>query len=500
MNKRLPIICLLAALAITLTLAGCMLGPDYSRPDTAAETEGEYIQIPAGWADANDITSINGTSPWWIRFADPTTTDLVRAAMENNTDLKAAAASVLESQALMAQTHGARLPDLSYGAGRGRAKISFTSPLGDRASFFSTTYSQDLSISYITDLFGKLKRADRAAMADLLSVQAWRQALEHSVIASVIRTRVEVATQQRLLKIARDDIANRRQTLEIIERRYNSGLLSPLDVHLAKENLAAAEALAPAIEQAVLLSGHSLDVLIGQRPATSNIPADLLSDLPDLSPVPLGMPAALLDRRPDVRSAELKLAAATERVGVSIAALYPDFTLTGSAGFRSDSFREIADHQGEVYSAIIALAAPIWKGGQLRAAVKASKARVQLNAANYAGTILNALREVEDALVRDEMLRRRLALLETRLTEARSAEELARERYFRGVEKILIVLETERRRRSAENELVITKGRMWNARIDLFLALGGDWKIKENTETNEQKMLSLRSQKLNIQE
>ena len=144
-----------------------MLGPDYSRPDTAAETEAQYIQIPAGWADANDITSSNGTSPWWIRFADPTTTDLVRAAMQNNTDLKAAAASVLESQALMSMAHGARLPDISYGAGRGRAKSSFVSPVGDRVSFFSTTYSQDLSISYIADFFGKLKRADRAATADL---------------------------------------------------------------------------------------------------------------------------------------------------------------------------------------------------------------------------------------------------------------------------------------------------------------------------------------------
>jgi len=249
-------------------------------------------------------------------------------------------------------------------------------------------------------------------------------------------------------------------------------------MHIAKENLAAAKAIEPQIEQSVILARHSLDVLIGQRPATTAALPETLSDLPELVPVPIGVPASLLDRRPDVRQAELAVAAASERIGVSIAEMYPDLTLTAGGGFRSDTFSKISAHEGEVYSTIISLAMPIFTGGRLKAGVLAARARTEQAAANYAGTILVALREVEDALVAERMLSRRLVQLEKRLSEALLAEKLARQRYLQGVEQILIVLETERRRRIAENELVIAKGELWNARINLFLALGGDWKLE----------------------
>jgi len=241
------------------------------------------------------------------------------------------------------------------------------------------------------------------------------------------------------------------------------------------EPLAAARALEPQIEQSLLLAQHSLDVLLGRRPATSELLSETLPELPDLSMVPVGLPAALLDRRPDVRSSELNLAAATERIGVSIAALYPDLTLTASGGYRSDGLSRLTVSDTDVYSAVLALTAPIWKGGQLRAQVKASKAQAQQAAANYAGVVLLALREVEDALVKQKKLQIQYEQLKVRLTEALRAEKLAQQRYLKGVEKFLIVLETERRRRTAENQLVETASDMFNARIDLFLALGGDW-------------------------
>jgi multidrug efflux system outer membrane protein len=461
------------SLGMVIIISGCMVGPDYSRPQTAAEAGSGFLNTPPGWTDANDIC-VDG--PWWQCFGDQVTADLVLLALERNTDLKAAAAKVLEAEALLAQSHGVRFPDVSYAANRRRGKVSASS-FGGSGSFFSTVYAQNVNVSYIVDFFGKLRRSEQAAVADLLATEADRQTLRHAIISQVVRTRIQIGTQQRLLDVARADTKSRAETLRIVERRYNSGLVGPLDVYLARENLAAACSLEPAIVERVKLALHSLDVLIGQRPGSLAQLPDRLGALGEPKPIPVGLPAALLDRRPDVRAAEMRLRAATERVGVSIAALFPDLTLTGSWGYQSNRFSMLTDPQNEVYSAIIGLAAPIFKGGQLKAQVDAAKARTTQAAENYAGVVLVALREAEDALVRQQTLKARIGHLQERLAEAMRAESLARQRYLRGVEKILIVLETERRRRIGENELIRTTGNLWNARVELFLALGGDWDI-----------------------
>ncbi|HIJ69863.1 MAG TPA: efflux transporter outer membrane subunit [Planctomycetes bacterium] len=465
-------------MAMTVVIAGCMVGPDYVRPRTAADDGTGFINAPPGWTDANDVC---GEGPWWRCFGDKVTADLVLLALERNRDLKAAAAKVLEAEALLAQSHGVRLPNISYAANRQRGKVS-RAVFGGAGSFYSTIYNQNFNVSYIVDFFGKLRRAEKAAVADLLASKAERQSLRHAIISQVVRTRIQIATQQRLLDVARANIISREQTLQIVERRYNSGLVGPLDVYMAKENLEAARALEPQILESVKLARHSLDVLIGQRPgALAQLP-DSLGDMSEPEPVPLSLPAALLDRRPDVRAAEMRLRAATERVGVSIAALFPDLTFSGSWGYQVGKFSMLTDPEGEVYSAIIGLAAPVFKGGQLKAQVDAAKARAAQAAENYAGVVLVALREVEDALVRQQTLKDRLGHLTERLKQASQAEALARQRYMRGVEQLLVVLDTERRRILAENELILTTGNLWNGRVELFLALGGSWDVGMDDE------------------
>jgi outer membrane protein TolC len=244
---------------------------------------------------------------------------------------------------------------------------------------------------------------------------------------------------------------------------------------LARENLAASKAAEPDIELSLITAHHALDVLVAQRPGSSRHLPETLPDLPDLGPVPIGLPASLLDRRPDVKADELALRAANERIGVSIAQLFPDLTLTGNMGWRSYKHDEIFVGDAWIYSTVLHIAQPIFKGGQLRAQVDAAKWRYAELAADYAGTVLTALKEVEDALVSEQMLQTRLEHVQLRLAEARAAEELSKQRYQRGVEGILTVLESERRRRNAENELTILKGQIWNTRVNLFLALGGDW-------------------------
>jgi multidrug efflux system outer membrane protein len=199
-----------------------------------------------------------------------------------------------------------------------------------------------------------------------------------------------------------------------------------------------------------------------------------MPDLPSLEPVPLGLPAQLLDRRPDLKQAEMQLAAATYGVGAALANLYPDLSLTASVGESGDRTADL-DLENFVFNIVANLTGPLFSGGQRRADVDAARARAEQAAAAYAGEVLEALREVEGALVAGEASSRNFEFTSERVAEARAADTLAKERYQRGVGSLLTVLETERRLRLAEQAKITATSDLWNARIDLFLALGGDW-------------------------
>ncbi|MBN1125573.1 MAG: efflux transporter outer membrane subunit [Sedimentisphaerales bacterium] len=465
---------LLSVLLYCTVITGCMVGPDYQRPVTEANQQAFY-RAPADWIDPNAPSEIG---PWWYSFNDPVIDQLVQKALEKNYDLQAATATILEAEALLAQASGSRSPWLDYGANRARSKSPSIFPgIGSEAT---TSYDHALNIGYVTDLFGKLKRNERAFQADLAATQATQESLIHVIIASVIRSHVRIATQQRLLSVAQATTKSRQSTLQVVERRYSQGLASPVDLYLARENIAASKASEPLFLQSIILAGHALDVLLGNPPGDRET-TTTLPDMPNLKPIPLAFRISLLDRRPDVRAAEMQLVAATERIGVSIAQMYPDLTMTASGGYRAAHLDALTLSENEVYSFVMGLTAPVFHGGQIKAQVEAAKARTQRAAANYAGTVINAIREVEDALASEQILQERLAQLEIRLEEARRAESLASERYSRGAEGILTVLETQRRRFLAENELIQTQNQLYNARIDLFLALGGDWDTENKT-------------------
>lgn len=480
MKKQLRSLCWMSAVLVCITGAGCTVGPKYSRPQTAAETTAGYQR--AG-THRQDVKDFNDVDRWWERFGDPPTAMLVREALANNYDLKAAAARVLQAQAALAEAHGRQLPDVSYSLSRARNKMSFnlgSTPFGGgRFSVLSTTWSQDISVAYMLDLFGKLKHAERAAWDQMLAAEATEQTLTNSLIASIVSARINIATIQRQLAIAKANTENQKKTLEIVERRYEQGLVGPVDIRLARENLAALQAVEPVIELSLIKARHAMDVLLARPPGSSEPLPATLADLPDLEPVPIGVPAALLDRRPDVRAAELALRSANEMVGVRIAQLYPDLTLSASYGASADTWEDIWKRYSETYGLLTGLVQPIFKGGQIRAQIDAAKARFEELAADYAGTVLTAMREVEDALAGEQMLQTQLEHARNRLREAEAAEELSRQRYQQGIDGILTVLESEQRRRMAEEDLTVLKGQIWTTRVNLYLALGGDWTDRE---------------------
>ena len=465
---------LFPVIILVLLLNGCMVGPKYSRPETTADVNDGFVYAGKHIEDVNDLTSVDR---WWEQFGDPITADLVREALEKNYDLQAAAARVLQAQATLSEAAGRQWPDVSYSLNRSRSKMSFN--FGGRFSVLNTTWSQDISVAYVLDLFGKLKRAERAAWAQMLASQANELALTNTTIASVVNARINIATIQGSLTIARSNTESLKRTLDIVERRYEQGLVGPVDLRLARENLAASKAAEPALEMSLIQARNALDVLLARRPGSSDELPDTLRGLPELKPLPIGIPASLLARRPDVMAAELSLRAANEQIGASIAQLFPDLNIVASYGASADRWRDIWEHFAETYGLTTSLAQPIFKGGQIRAQIKGAKALYAELAANYAQTVLVAIREVEDALITEQKLQEQFRHTQVRFTEAKAAEDLARKRYEQGIEGILTVLESERRRRTAEDELAGLRGQIWTARVNLHLAIGGNWYEKE---------------------
>jgi multidrug efflux system outer membrane protein len=470
MRRKQPGLSATALVVVLSFTAACTLGPEPERPTTAADAFDSYV-----YADSERGSELPEVSPWWKTFGDETTSVLVEHALANNTDLRVAAARVLEAEATLRRAGGARLPQIDYGAAASTQQMSFVLPNLGRQSIKSTTYSYNLGVFWQADLFGRLKRTQQSAWASLLSEEAAREAVVHSVVAAVVRSRVLVATAARALDINRQITASWESTLKTVERRYRAGIAGAVELHLARENLASARAseavIAGQLEQARL----ALDVLTGTRPGSGYALPKTLPQLPVLDPVPLGLPAELLDRRPDLRQAEMQLAAATYGVGAAIANLYPDLSLTGSIGGSADRLNDLTISDGLVYSAVMNLVGPLFTGGQRRADVDIAKARGEQAAAAYAGAVLNALREVEGALVASDSSMLNFEFSDERVSEARAADRLAKQRYQRGVDTLLTVLETERRLRLAEQAIISATTDVWNARIDLFLSLGGDW-------------------------
>jgi NodT family efflux transporter outer membrane factor (OMF) lipoprotein len=399
--------------------------------------------------------------------------DLVDIAMVSNLNLRVAAANLSAAEATVRSAYGARWPAVSAGISADRRFVTLDS--GNR--LYADNTGLFLGVSWQADLFGKLRSAENAAASEFLATREDQAALTHTIIASVIRQRVRIDSARQRLELAQSTAASRQNTLDVVDRRHRRGVsgVSAVDVYLARENLSAARADIAARRQEQEVAANALDILLGRKPGSVSTRYQDLDDVPMLDPSIAGVPARLLDRRPDLLAAEFRLMAANERVGVAIADLYPNLALTGRVGTQSGDFADLITTQNLFANAMAELAGTIFSGGRLRAGVDVSRARLEAQAATYSAAVLQAMREVEDALVRNRQLTERIALVRQQAADATQAERLANDRYQNGIENLLTVLETERRRRNSQDLLLLLVEQLWNARINLHLALGGTW-------------------------
>jgi len=462
----------LTLLTASLPLAGCLkLGPDFKAPAAPAP-------LPAGFqhGDAKTISYVE-QDQWWREFNDPELDRLVHLALTRNPDIQKAAARVLEVQAFVTQAASQRYPALNLEAGAKRQQSTLTEGL---PAFLATdrrteTYNLGLAASFELDLWGRLARAEEAARADLLQAKENRRTVVQSMVAETVIAYLKQEAVERRLAVAQDSLASYRQNLKLVDSRYRRGLASVLDVHQARRALAQAQAKIPPLELELGQEQQKLAILVGSYPQTRPARSQPEDYFRALNPVPAGLPAELLLRRPDLRAALAGLKAQNARVGEAMAARFPTLKLTGGFGYSTDALGRLTNPGSELWSLAAGLTQPLFDAGLREAQQRAAEARYAQGMADYAKTALKAFSEVEGALLtRQKEIKRRDLVKET-LFQAKATQEAALSRYQRGLTDYLSVLEAQQTRYAVEDTLVLNELSILTNRVSLHRALGGGW-------------------------
>ena len=449
-----------------LLCISCNVTPEYTAPEFDFDVPVTFDQSHA------ETESIPALDPWWRDFGDEKLNRLVEQVLQNNPDIKQAAARILETRAQYRQTRADQWPELTLDGGYSKRKIG-GARVGGGNRF--ETYELAVPASFEIDLWGRLASSSRAAWNELLSAEANRDTVAQGITAEAVRLYLEIEASERRIQIVEQSIESFRRSLAFVNTRYKRGLISILDVRQARRALAGAEARLPGLHQSLGEAQQQLAILAGSYPHTSPAREQPEGYFRMLAPVPSGLPSELLQRRPDIRSAEARLKAFHARVGVARAARFPSIRLTGTYGYSSDQLGELIKSGNDFWDITGGITQPLFDAGRLKAAQQAAEARYQAETAVFTQAVLNAFAEVETALLtRQKQYERRVGLVRF-VEEARATQRVAQNRYMRGLVDYLEVLNAQQTRYQAEERVVDVDLAIWSNRVRLHRALGGGW-------------------------
>ena len=455
-------------LASAFALAGCAVGPDYVSPASKQPAQ-------AAFASAASPAFVPEEPPadWWRLYRAPVVDRLVAEALAANTDLRSAAANLRRARAVLRETRSARLPttDISASAGYGRTAgstlgVNGAGPEGD-------TYDVGLDVGYQLDLFGRIRRAVEAGRAD---VQGAYDLTRVTVGAETIRAYADSCSAGRQLAVARETLRVQEETFDLTRRLEAGGRGTGLDTSRAAALLEQTRADVPSFEAAQRAALFRLAVLTGKPPA--EFPADVAAcAVPPTvtTPIPVGNGATLLARRADVRAAERRLAAATARVGVATADLYPSISIGGSIGSTANSPGGLFSSSGFRFGIGPLISWTFPNSSAARARIAQAEASAEGALAEFDGAWLVALRDAETGLTNYVALGQRVETLRRSRDQSAEAARIARIRYRAGAESFQIVLDAERSLAASEALLAQAEAQFSDATVTLFLALGGGW-------------------------
>jgi len=450
-------------------LSGCAIGPNYERPADLPDAPAFRGDMEA--AEKSFVEEL----PWWEIFGDPALVDLTDEAISNNRDLAVAVARVETARNIVGATRAELFPQLGYSgeAGHGETSENYGTKGSSRDFFLGA-----LDLAWEIDIWGRIRRSTQAARAEYLASEAFARGVRLSLISGVASAYFELRELDRELEIAIRTAESFERSRDLFQRQFEGGAGARLAVERATGAYEQTAASIPELEARIVAKENELSVLLG-RPAGEIARGTSLSEQQQPPAVPAGIPATLLERRPDLVEAEQFLVAANARVGESIANFLPRIGLTTFFGRQSNELGEFLDGSSRAWSVAGALSGPIFQGGRLWSLFQASKAEREAATHNYDQRVLVAMREVSDALVAWD----RLAV--ARESQARSVaayEEsvrLAFVRYWGGLASYFEVLEAQNLLFPAENRLAQIELARLRALVQLYKALGGGWSLDQ---------------------
>jgi NodT family efflux transporter outer membrane factor (OMF) lipoprotein len=500
---------LLGEMGVALLLSGCTVGPNYEPPHPpdvqawrAAPAQGELA-----------ITRSNPDPKWWLAFDDPILAELIDRSIAGNLDIQQAVLRVVEARQGIVAARAAGLPTLGGTASYQREQLGVKgilesqgvykdlNELADRLQPYNAAvpglstsgvsgarqalnqftspvnlYQYGLDSSWELDLFGRVRRSVEQARA---RAQGQSEALNDGLVmleSEIVQSYVQLRGAQALKASQEENVRAATVGLELAERRQRSGLTTELDVDQARTQLDDTRRQLPSFEKQIQQAMNALSVLTGQNPGALDAELRGVRPLPRIpAAVGIGVPSTLARRRPDIREAEANLHAATAGVGIAVASFYPDISLTGSIGIRALDASYLTNWASHFYSAGPSISLPIFSGGRLASNLTLARAQAQEAALNYRGTVLNALREVEDTLIAYRTDRDSRDQLEDTLRAAETTWSLAQSQYANGLTSFIQVLDSERTVLSDRQALVQADMQIANDIVALYRALGGGW-------------------------
>jgi multidrug efflux system outer membrane protein len=447
------------AIALCGALTSCALGPDYKRPDVAA---------PGAFKRATETEKAEPalTDTWWTLFGDPTLTKLAEDTLAANFDIRAAMARMEQSRQSRLSVRGGFAPSLDVSASARRSRAS--------TGGVTEQYSLPLDLGYEFDVWGRLRRQYEAAKNTEAASVADLALVRQTAVAEVAQAYFTIRLYDRQITLYEEALQLYRKQLDLTDTKYKAGIALPTDLLQAKTQVNSATNQLIEVRRSRAKQEHAIAILLGRTPSDYNFTTTGVAAT--LPAIPTGLPITLLERRPDVAEAEYRLAAANAQIGMAKADFFPSFSLSGSAGFQSSNINNLLDWEKRVWSIGPSLNLPIFRGGQLTAALKSSKARYEEVLANYRTTVLTAFADVEDQLSDLHLLAEKAVSLEETLTSAREYSRLTEVQYKQGLTTYLQVIDANQTLLNNELSAAQAQSQRLTASVLLIKALGGGWK------------------------
>jgi outer membrane protein, multidrug efflux system len=482
-NNRIRLL-LIGLLAVPV---GCSVGPDFVKPDAP---------VPAQWSQTAGTAKGINTDPqelvaWWTAFQEPMLSSLIERSSASNLDLRAAVLRITEARAERQVAAAGLLPSVSANASYSRQRLSDTTSTGAIFTSFGNVnipgaphisfpnpYNQfqlGAGASWEIDLFGRVRRSVEAANADLLASVEDQHAVLVSLYGDVARNYIELRGAQLRQGVTQQSLATQSELYDLTRQRQAVGLTTDLDVANAGAQLSSTQALLPELDREVTQDINRLSLLLGREPDALRTELESVRPVPQVPPVlPIGLPADLARRRPDIREAEARLHAATARIGVAVGDLFPKLTLGVSGGVQSQGASDLLKWASRFGSLGPTFEIPVFDGSRW-ATVHVQNVRAQETALDYQRTVLAALHEVENALAAYKADRDRGVSLAAAVAQSRDALGLARQRYSSGVANFIEVLDAERSLQQNQLSLADSTTAVSTDLVAIYRALGGGW-------------------------